>query len=169
MPAVQGYEEQRTENAGTATKRFKALLMLMMMYKNGKRNGYKLPELQQQLDLSRGALSRHLYEYYLIENPVDRRTRKVFRKKLACHIIVLALDLSWGYKLDFQPCVEELGMNIEEMQENLRYCGCECNRGSASEENVSKGSSRITLMTELKAPLTFQAAKGAGRGKRKRG
>merc|ERR1712216_225305 len=165
MPSVQSSPELHDDIAELATRRFKALLLLMRMYKGVKgQRAYKLNDLQALLELPTGGLSQFIFKYYCLENPVSRASRKVHHKKLVCHIIVLALDLSVGYKLDFAPCIEELGMTIDEMQENVRYCGCECSRGKSDDNVLSTGSSRITLITELKAPLTFQAPKGAGRG-----
>jgi len=164
---AKGSSTPSLQEAETTCRRFMALNLLIKLCKC-KKPRLKLPELRGLLELTsegwgQNSLAGHWFEYFLEENVTDKRTRKLHRKRLVCNIIVLVLDLSLRYKVDFSPLVAELGMDITEMTANLRYCGCEVTT------KAQPGGSPLQI-AELKAPLSFQQAggKGGGRGGAKR-
>jgi len=164
------------------SRRFIALNLLIKLYKERKQR-YKFAEFVEALmGEGKGGKGRekgqweakdgskflqHLFEYFLQESPMDRRVRQLHKKKLMCHIIVLVLDLSVQYKLDMQPLMEELNMEIGEIEQNLRYVGCEVNK-KYSDRSADTKSATLSLVTELKAPLSFQMAKGAGKSRKRK-
>jgi hypothetical protein len=152
------------DEAELDAKRFRILNKLMAILKcRGRDLRLKQPDFEVKLGLpANSALSRHLFTFFLEGNQTgDHKQRKVDKAKTFCHLAVLALDLTLGYKLNFQPLREELGMDLKEMQDQLRYLGCDVNKSAEGGETKIEAS--------LKAPLVFQPlSKGAGRGKRKR-
>lgn len=156
------------DGAELTARRFSALNVLIQLFKCSKPR-FKLLDFRKILEVPGDGqkLSTHMFEYYLRPSPVDKRTRSLNKKKIACHIVVLVLDLSLRYKMDFHPLIDELRVDVSEMEENLRYCGCDVSKKQVPDSN---GGMQLSLEAELKAPLSWQQAKGAGRGtKRGRG
>merc|ERR1719329_1913261 len=144
------------------------MVYLMGLYSNRK-IGYKynLPQLAQFLEEKSSStagsfdLAKHIFKVLFTTNPAEKRVGKLNRQKLLCHIIVLALDLSLSYKLDFYPLMQELRIEgVAEMEQMLRYVGATVNRKREGQD--------VAIHAELKAPLSWPEAKGAGRGKRRR-
>lgn len=156
------------DGAELTARRFSALNVLIQLFKCRKPR-FKLADFRTTLEIPGDGhkLSSHMFDHFLKPSPVDKKIRSLNKKKIACHIIVLVLDLSLRYKMDFHPLLEELRIDVSEMEENLRYCGCEVSRKQSPDSN---GTMQLSLDAELKAPLSWQQAKGAGRGtKRGRG